>query len=48
MHICRRDADTKIISTSLELSEGSNVIVVPNDTDVVLMLLFKLCFHFQN
>ena len=42
--ISRVDEDTKIVSTALELSKGSNVIVVVNDTDVVVMLLY----HYQN
>ena len=44
VHICRGDADTKILSTALELSKGSNVIVVPDDTDAVVML----SYNYQN
>ena len=42
--ISRVDEDTKIVSTALELSKGSNVIVVVNVTDVVVMLLY----HYQS
>ena len=38
------EEDTKIVSTALELSKGSNVIVVVNVTDVVVMLLY----HYQS
>ena len=44
VHICRGDADTKIVSTALELSKESNVIVVVSDTDALVMLLN----HYQN
>ena len=44
VHICRGDADTKIISTASELSKGSNVIVVVDDADAVVML----SYHYQN
>ena len=44
VHICREDADTKIVSTALELSKGSNVVAVADDTDAAEMLLN----HYQN
>ena len=44
VHICRGDADTKIILTASELSKGSNVIVVADDADAVVML----SHHYQN
>ena len=44
VHICREDADTKIVSTALELSKGSNVVAVADDTDAAVMLLN----HYQN
>ena len=44
VHTCRGDADTKIVSTAIELSRKSNVIVVADDTDVAIMLLY----HLQN
>lgn len=44
VHIYRGDMDTKTVSTALELSKVSNVIVVANNTDVVVMLLY----HCQN
>ena len=43
-HICREDADRKIVSTALELSKESNVVVVADDTDFVVM---HLC-NYQN
>ena len=44
VHICGEDADTKIASTALELSKGSNVVAVADDTDAAVMLLN----HYQN
>ena len=44
VHICRGGADPKIVSTALELSEGSNVVLAADDTDVGVMLLY----HYQN
>ena len=44
VHICREDADTKIVSTALELSKGSNMVAVADDTDAAIMLLN----HYQN
>ena len=44
VHICRGDADAEIVLTALELSKGSNVIVVVHDTDVAVILLY----HYQN
>jgi hypothetical protein len=44
VHICEGDADTKIVSTALELAEERNdhdsVVVVADDTDVAVMLLY--------
>ncbi|KAG1652579.1 Mitochondrial proton/calcium exchanger protein [Nymphon striatum] len=39
-HICRGDADTKIVSTALEVANDSTTIVVADDTDVAVMLLY--------
>ena len=44
VHMCREDADTKIVSTALELSKGSNMVAVADDTDAAIMLLN----HYQN
>ena len=44
VHVCREDADTKIVSTALELSKGSNMVAVADDTDAAIMLLN----HYQN
>ena len=46
VHISREDTDKKVVSTSLELSKGSNGIVAADDTDVVIMLLHH--HHHQN
>ncbi|KAG1670492.1 Sulfotransferase family cytosolic 2B member 1 [Nymphon striatum] len=40
VHICRGDADTKIVSTALEVANDSTTIVVADDTDVAVMLLY--------
>ena len=34
------DADTKIVATALQLADESNIIVVADDTDVAVMLLY--------
>ena len=36
---CEGDADTKIASTTLEVAQESPVIVVADDTDIVVILL---------
>ncbi|KAG1668548.1 Protein FAN [Nymphon striatum] len=40
VHVCRGDADTKIVSTALEVANDSTTIVVADDTDVAVMLLY--------
>ena len=40
VHVCKGDADTKIVSTALEVAHNSPVIVVADDTDVAVMLLY--------
>ena len=40
VHVCKGDADTKIVSTTLEVAKSSPVIVVVDDTDVAVMLLY--------
>ena len=40
MHVCKDDADTKIVSTSLEIAQESPVTVVADDTDIAVMLLY--------
>ena len=41
VHIFRGDPDTNIVSTALELSKRLNVIVVADDTDITVMLLYN-------
>ena len=40
VHIYKGDADTKIAATALQLAEEPNIIVVADDTDVAVMLLY--------
>ena len=40
VHVCTGDADTKIVSTALEVANESEVTVVADDTDVAVMLLY--------
>ena len=40
VHVCRGDADTKLVSTTLEVSKEFSTIVVADDTDVAIMLLY--------
>ena len=37
VHVCKDDADTKIVSTSLEIAQESPVTVVAGDTDMLLL-----------
>ena len=37
VHVCKDDADTKILSTSLEIAQESPVTVVAGDTDMRLL-----------
>ena len=43
VHICQGDADTKIVSTALELSKKEPTTVVADDTDVAVMM----AYHWQ-
>ena len=38
--MCKGDADSKIVSTALEVSKKSTTTVVADDTDVAIMLLY--------
>ena len=40
VHVCKDDADTKIVWTSLEIAQESPVTVVVDDTDIAVMLLY--------
>ena len=40
VHICEGDADTKIVSTALEVSNHETTTVVADDTDVAVMLAY--------
>ena len=40
MHVCEGDADNKIVSTAVEEAQESPVIVVADDTDIAVMLLY--------
>ena len=40
VHVCEGDADNKIVSTALEVAQESPVIVVADDTDIAVMLLY--------
>ena len=44
MHVCEGDVDNKIVSTALEVAQESHVIVVADDTDIAVMLLY----HWNN
>ena len=46
MKICKGDADTTIVSTSLEQAQGNEMVVtVADDTDVAMMLLYHWKEH---
>ena len=38
--LCKADADTKIVSTALDIAKTSPVFVVADDTDIAIMLLY--------
>ena len=40
VHAFKGDTDTKIVATALQLAEESNIIVVADETDVAVMLLY--------
>ena len=40
VYVCKGDADTKIVSTALDIAKNSPAIVVADDTDVAVMLLY--------
>jgi hypothetical protein len=40
VYVCTGDADTKIVSTALDVSREKEVVVVADDTDVAVMLLY--------
>jgi hypothetical protein len=40
VYVCKGDADTKIVSTALEVAKLFKTTVVADDTDVALMLLY--------
>eukprot|EP00111_Clytia_hemisphaerica_P013776 TCONS_00040538-protein len=40
VYVCEGDADTKIVSTALEVSKGEPTIVVADDTDVAVMMAY--------
>lgn len=37
--VCKGDADSKIVSTALELAKQNQVVIVTDDTDVAVILL---------
>ena len=40
VYVCNGDADTKIVSTALDASKEKQVMVVADDTDVAVMLIY--------
>ena len=40
VYVCKADADTKIVSTALDIAQNVPVIVVADDTDIAIMLLY--------
>ena len=48
VHICKGDADTKIVATALVLANESNIIAIADDTDVATMLLHHWKDHLSD